>query len=127
MFPHIKLHVNNDRPGVRQVLEGIGEQRKMEAVGCEAICGAPKSPAVKGQVKVNNVLRYFRFRGTSYVYLRIKPKAVSQRSLDRYYFSVLAAVRSFVLSGQRPRKTELRYPDQQQYCRRYSLRSWESK
>ena len=37
-----------DRPGVRQVPEGSGEQGKMEKTGCEIICGAPKTLAVKG-------------------------------------------------------------------------------
>ena len=37
-----------DRPGVRQVPEGSGEQRRMEATGCEIICGAPTTLTVKG-------------------------------------------------------------------------------
>ena len=37
-----------DRPGVRQVPEGSGEQRKMEETGCETIFGAPTTLAVKG-------------------------------------------------------------------------------
>ena len=37
-----------DRPGVRQVPEGGGEQGKMEKTGCKIICGAPKTLAVKG-------------------------------------------------------------------------------
>ena len=41
-----------DRPEVRQVAEGRGEQRKMEETGCEVICGAPTIAAVKGWVKV---------------------------------------------------------------------------
>ena len=41
-----------DRPGVRQVPEGSGEQRKMEQTGCEIVCGAPTTLAVKGYVKV---------------------------------------------------------------------------
>ena len=38
------------RPGVRQVPEGSGEQRKMEKkkTGREIICGAPSTPAVIG-------------------------------------------------------------------------------
>ena len=41
-----------DRPGVRVVPEGSGEQRKMEETGCEVIsCGAPTTPAIKGEVK----------------------------------------------------------------------------
>ena len=37
-----------DRPGVRQVPEGSGEQGKMEKTGCKIICGAPVTLAVKG-------------------------------------------------------------------------------
>ena len=37
-----------DRPGVRQVPEGSGEQGKMEENGCKIICGAPTTLAVKG-------------------------------------------------------------------------------
>ena len=36
-----------DRPGVRHVPEGSGEQIKMEETGCEVICGAPVTPTVK--------------------------------------------------------------------------------
>ena len=39
-----------DRPGVRQVLESSGEQEKMEQTGCEIICGAKMTLAVKGQM-----------------------------------------------------------------------------
>ena len=41
-------HQGMDRPGVRQVPEGSGEQGKMEKTGCEIICGAPTTLAVKG-------------------------------------------------------------------------------
>ena len=37
-----------DRPGVRQVPEGSGEQGKMEETGCKIICGAPTTLMVKG-------------------------------------------------------------------------------
>ena len=37
-----------DRPGVRQVPEGSGEQGKMEKTGCKIICGAQTTLAVKG-------------------------------------------------------------------------------
>ena len=40
--------VGMDRPGVRQVPEGSGKQRKIEETGCEVICGAPTTLAVKG-------------------------------------------------------------------------------
>ena len=36
-----------DRPGVRHVAEGSGEQRKMEETGFEVICVAPTTTVVK--------------------------------------------------------------------------------
>ena len=41
-------HQGMDRPGVRQVPEGSGEQGKMEKTGCKIICGAPTTLTVKG-------------------------------------------------------------------------------
>ena len=41
-------HQGMDRPGVRQVPEGCGEQGKTEKTGCEIICGAPSTLAVRG-------------------------------------------------------------------------------
>ena len=43
-----RQHQGMDRPGVRQVPEGSGEQGKMEKTGCEIICGAPTTCVVKG-------------------------------------------------------------------------------
>ena len=43
-----RLHKGMDRPGVHQVPAGSGEQGKMEETGCEIICGAPATLAVKG-------------------------------------------------------------------------------
>ena len=42
-----RQHQEMDRPGVRQVPEGSGEQGKMEKTGCKITCGAPKTLAVK--------------------------------------------------------------------------------
>ena len=41
-------HQGMDRPGVRQVPDGNGEHGKRAETGCEIICGAPTTPAVKG-------------------------------------------------------------------------------
>ena len=43
-------HQGMDRPGVRQVPEGSGEQGKMEKIVCHVICGASTTLAVKGQM-----------------------------------------------------------------------------
>ena len=37
-----RQHQGMDRPGVRQVPEGNGEQRRMEETDCEIICGAQR-------------------------------------------------------------------------------------
>ena len=37
-----------DRPGVRKVPEGSGEQGKMEETGCKITCGAPATLMVMG-------------------------------------------------------------------------------
>ena len=42
-----RQHQGMDRPGVRQVPGGSGEQRKMEETGYKIICGAPTTLAVK--------------------------------------------------------------------------------
>ena len=42
-----RQHQGMDRPGVRQVPEGGGEQGKMEKTGCKILCGAQKTLAVK--------------------------------------------------------------------------------
>ena len=56
-----------DRPGVRQVPEGSGEQGKMEKTGCKIICGTPTTLAVKGlmMMMIDSVLNctFFFFQG----------------------------------------------------------------
>ena len=42
-----RQHQGMDRPGVRQVPEGSGEQGKMEETGCKIICGALMTLVVK--------------------------------------------------------------------------------
>ena len=43
-----RQHQGMDRPGVRQVPEGSGEQGKIEKTGCRIICCAQTTLAVKG-------------------------------------------------------------------------------
>ena len=43
-----RQHQGTDRPGVRQVLEGSGDRGRMVEIGCEIICGAATTFAVKG-------------------------------------------------------------------------------
>ena len=45
-----RQHQGMDRPGVREVPEGSGEQGKMEKTGSKIICGAPTTLAVKGMM-----------------------------------------------------------------------------
>ena len=43
-----RQHQGMDRPGVRQVPEGSGEQGKTVEIGCEIICRALTTLVVKG-------------------------------------------------------------------------------
>ena len=43
-----RQHQGMDRPGVRQVPDDRENREKMEETGCEIICGAPTTLAVKG-------------------------------------------------------------------------------
>ena len=47
-LPAIVKRRKLDRPGVRQVRQGGGEQGKLEKTGCKIICGAATALAVKG-------------------------------------------------------------------------------
>ena len=61
-----RQHQGVDRPGVRQVPEGSGEQGKMEKTGCKIVCGAqtgckivcgaPTTLAVKGLMKMRMMM-----------------------------------------------------------------------
>ena len=43
-----RRHQGMDRPGIRQVPKGSGEQEKLEKTGCKIICGAPTTLAGEG-------------------------------------------------------------------------------
>ena len=47
-----RQHQVTDRPGVRQVPDGSGEQGKMEETGCKIICGAPTTLTLKEQMTI---------------------------------------------------------------------------
>ena len=50
-----------DRPGVRQVPEGSGEQgKKKKKTGCKIICGAPTTLAVKGLMMMMMMMNDFK-------------------------------------------------------------------
>ena len=53
-----RQHQGMDRPRVRQVPEGSGEQGKMGKTGCEIICGAPTTLAVKGLMMMMMMMQY---------------------------------------------------------------------
>ena len=54
-----RQHQGMDRPGIWQVPEGSGEQRKMEKTGCKIICGAPTTLAVKGLIMMMMTMYLF--------------------------------------------------------------------
>ena len=57
-----RQHQGMDRPGVLQVPEGSGEQRKMKETGCEITCGAPTTLVVKGLVMMMMFIEVIRFQ-----------------------------------------------------------------
>ena len=54
-----RQHQGMDRPGVRKVTEGSGEQGKMEEIGCKIICSPPTTLAVKGLMMMISQLFFF--------------------------------------------------------------------
>ena len=52
-----RQHQGKDRPGVCKVPEGSGEQGKIEESGCEIICGAPTTFAVKELMKMMMIMK----------------------------------------------------------------------
>ena len=55
-----KTTSGNGQAQVCQVPEGSGEPKKIEETGCEVICGAPTTLAVKGQVTVKVSMKEVR-------------------------------------------------------------------
>ena len=53
-----RQHQGMDRPGVRQVPEGSGEQGKMEKTGCKIIYGTPTTLMVKELMMMMNSSPY---------------------------------------------------------------------
>ena len=54
-----RQHQEMDRPGVRQIPEGSAEQEKMEETGCEIVCGALTTLAVKGLMMMMIMCEYW--------------------------------------------------------------------
>ena len=55
-----------DRSGVQQVPEGSEEQGNMEITGCEIICGAPTTLAVKGLMMMIMMMIIIMMRDRQY-------------------------------------------------------------
>ena len=68
-----RQHQGMDRPGVRQVPDGSGEQGKIEKTGCEIICGAPTTLAVKGLMMMMIRPGISQFYKTRYFPVFIRP------------------------------------------------------
>ena len=60
-----RQHRGMDRPGVRQVPEGSGEQGKTEKTGCKIICGAPTTLAVKGLMMMMRGTKHIHFQAVN--------------------------------------------------------------
>ena len=53
-----RQHQEMDRLGVQQVPEGSGEQGQLEKTGCEMICGAPTTHAIRGVMMMMMMSRF---------------------------------------------------------------------
>ena len=71
-----------DRPGVRQVPEGSGEQGKIEETGCEIICGAPMTLVVKGLMMMMTITN----RPTNTIQMLL---SCSQQQITNYVTGIL--------------------------------------
>ena len=69
-----RQHSEMDRPEVRQVPEGSGEQVKMEETGCEIICGAPTTHEVKGRRDESSHLSTMNDVSVLNAALKVKPR-----------------------------------------------------
>ena len=72
-----RQHQGMDRPGVRKVPEGSGEQGKMEKTGCKIICGAPTTLAVKGLMMMMMNCSKFQWKMNS-----LRSRSRSQRRFE---------------------------------------------
>ena len=59
-----RQHQGMDRPGVRQVPEGSGEQGKIEKTGCKIIFGVPTTLAVKGLMMIMMMMSCQQYKST---------------------------------------------------------------
>uniref|UniRef100_UPI003AF61528 hypothetical protein n=1 Tax=Thiolapillus sp. TaxID=2017437 RepID=UPI003AF61528 len=75
-----RQHQGMDRPGVRQVPEGSGEQGKMEKTGCKIICGAPTTLAVKGLMMMMMMMFTNKVGTSAYLVLRFRGRIETSAS-----------------------------------------------
>ena len=72
-----RQHQGMDRPEVRQVPEGSGEQGKMEKTGCKIICGAPTTLAVKKLMMMMMLCKYLSSVGAKISFCQVSHFLVS--------------------------------------------------
>ena len=71
-----------DRPGVRQVPEGSGEQGKIQKTGCKIICDAPTTLAVKGLMMIMMMMMIMRRRRRKMMIMMIPASLVAYNVLS---------------------------------------------
>ena len=88
-----RQHQGMDRPGVRQLPEGSGEQGKMEKSGCKIICGAPTTLAIKGlmMMMMKKSALLSGVVGSSSFPLQVRFHYLSSQRISKFTFSALAA------------------------------------
>ena len=81
-----------DRPGVRQVPEGSGEQGKMEETGCKIICGAPTTLAVKGLMMMMIMMMMTMMMMMMMMMMVVAASALKDRALRTWQLSTKTPV-----------------------------------
>ena len=94
-----RQHQRMDRPGVRQVPESIGEQRKMEETCCEIICGAPVTFRWGGSEKEPLILSLESFQLLSYFHELLTKDYPSSWNTLAWFFSSVQSLDQLVRWG----------------------------
>ena len=94
-----RQHQGMDRPGVRQVPEGSGEQGKLEKTGCKIICCTPTTLAVKGLMMMMMIIIHCEIT----LPLIAKSGVAWQRSVARSFLALSREINTMTQSGARAR------------------------
>ena len=94
-----RQHQGMDRPGVRQVPEGSGEQGKMEKTVCKLICGALTTLAVKGLMMMLMMCVMVSYESSKIYYCSISNVCEQDQKLFHfaYDFNIIILATVFII------------------------------